>query len=95
MSQLNSGAQPGNSNARKGSIIRGAIRRALAEDAAKGRETLQEVIRKMVEDAAAGDRDARKELFDRLDGKPTQTQIVQGDEDGGPVRKSLEVRFVE
>jgi hypothetical protein len=54
-------------------MVRGAIRRALAENEARGRESLLNVVRKMIEDAENGDRDARRELFDRLDGKPNQT----------------------
>jgi hypothetical protein len=95
MSETNVGGQPGNQNARKGSMIRGAIRRALAEDEAKGRETLQEIVRKMIEDAANGDRDARRELFDRVDGKPQQQLTVDGDGEGGAIKHALEVRFVE
>ena len=38
------GGQPGNQNAKVGSLIRGAIRRALADDEAKGRDTLNQII---------------------------------------------------
>ena len=73
------GAPVGNDNARRGSLIRGAIRRAFAEDAAKGRDTLHRIVRKMVDDAEIGDKDARRELFDRLDGKPEQANTLSGD----------------
>jgi len=95
MSGSTGGAPLGNLNSRKGSIIRGAIRRALAEDEAKGRETLQEIVRKMLDDAAMGDRDARRELFDRVDGKPQQQVTVDGDGEGGAIRHTMDVRFVE
>lgn len=74
MEQLNSrGAPEGNRNSHNGSIVKGAIRRALHEGEAKGRDSLLNVVRKMIEDAEQGDRDARRELFDRLDGKPAQS----------------------
>lgn len=89
------GAPLGNQNFRKGTIISGTIRRALSEAANEGREPLLNIARKLLAQAEEGDLAAAREIFDRLDGKPSQTQIVQGDEDGGPVRNSLEVTFVE
>lgn len=78
-----SGGQPGNQNPRVGSLVRGAIRRVLSENTAKGRESLVEIVRKMVEDAEQGDVNARRELFDRLDGKPVQA--IVGDDEHPPV----------
>jgi hypothetical protein len=63
------GAPKGNQNAHNGSLVRGAIRRALAENEAKGRDSLNNIVRKMIDDAETGDREARREFFDRLDGK--------------------------
>lgn len=91
MDGTNRGGQPGNQNAHTGSLVRGAIRRALNERAKQGRDSLNIVVAKMLDDAEDGDREARRELFDRLDGKPKQTNVVQGDEEGGPVRTYNEI----
>lgn len=47
---------------------------------------LRRIAEKVVLMAESGDMAAIKEIGDRIEGKPAQTQIVQGDEDGGPVR---------
>ena len=47
-------------------------------------EDLAEVIVKMVEQAKGGDRFARKELLDRMIGKPKETLQLTGD-DGQPI----------
>ena len=93
MAETNKGGQPGNQNARVGSIVRGAIRRVLAENEAQGRQSLTNIVRNLVDKAELeGDLPAAKELFDRLDGKANQP--VTG-EDGGAIQHALEVRFVE
>lgn len=74
-----SGGQPGNQNAHRGSLVKGAIRRALAEREAQGRDSLLNVVRKMIDDAEEGDKEARREFFDRLDGKAAQSLTVAGD----------------
>jgi hypothetical protein len=63
------GAPKGNQNAHVGSVIRGAIRRALAENEAKGRDSLLNIVNKMIEQAEDGNLFAARELFDRIDGK--------------------------
>lgn len=79
------GAPVGNNNAHVGSVVRGAIRRVLAENEAQGRESLVNIVRKMVDEAEFnGDATARRELFDRLDGKATQ--MVGGDPETAPVQ---------
>ena len=85
MSETNRGGQPGNQNARVGSLVRGAIRRVLSENEAQGRESLTAIVRKMIDDAENGDKEARRELFDRLDGKAAQAVELTGGE-GGPVQ---------
>lgn len=93
MSGTNRGGQPGNQNARTGSLVRGAIRRVLAENEAKGRESLVNIVRNLVDKAELeGDLPSAKELFDRLDGKANQP--ISG-EDGGPIQHALEVTFRE
>jgi hypothetical protein len=85
------GAPLGNKNAHTGSVIRGVIRRALAENEAEGRESLLLIAKKLIEDAEGGNLPAARELFDRIDGKPNQP--VTG-EDGGPISHSVVVSFV-
>lgn len=38
---------------------------------------------------------ASRELLDRGFGKPTQVQVLQGDEDGGPINTNISVSFVK
>lgn len=71
-----SGGQPGNQNARYGSMVRGAIRRALAENETKGRDSLLKIAQKLIDDAEAGSINAACLLFDRLDGKANQPTDV-------------------
>lgn len=70
------GAPIGNQNARTGSLVRGAIRRVLAENEAKGRESLVEIARTLITNAEQGDLAAAKEVFDRLDGKAVATTEI-------------------
>jgi hypothetical protein len=85
------GAPEGNQNAKAGSLVRGAIRRALAENEAKGRQSLLAIAHKLIDQAEAGELPFAKELFDRIDGKANQP--VTG-EDGGDIKHSVTVRFV-
>lgn len=77
------GAPVGNDNAVKGKKWAGAIRRALNDyqsDTIKQGEALLAIAKGVVEDALKGDAAARREIGDRLDGKPAQA-IIGGDED--------------
>lgn len=49
-------------------------------------QRLRRIAEKVALLAEEGDMAAIKEIGDRLDGKPAQTTVVQGDEEGGPVR---------
>lgn len=73
------GAPEGNDNSYRGSIIRGAIRRELNERSKQGRDSLRITVGKMIDDAEEGDKEARREFFDRLDGKAAQSLTVAGD----------------
>lgn len=53
-------------------MVRGAIRRALNENEAKGRDSLLNIAQKLIEDAEQGNIQAAGLLFDRLDGKANQ-----------------------
>ena len=55
---------------------------ALREIAAK----LIEIAAKLISMAVRGDLQAMKEIADRIEGKVPQAQIIQGDDDGGPIR---------
>lgn len=92
MSETNRGGQPGNQNARVGSIVRGAIRRVFAENEAKGRESLVNIVRNLVDKAELeGDLPSAREIFDRLDGKSTQP--IAGDSDMPGVKLEGVVKF--
>jgi hypothetical protein len=86
----------GNQNEAKGKRWAGAIRRALHEyedETIKQGEALLAIARKVVKAALDGDPYARKEIGERLDGKPAQAVTVSGDEDN-PLRTSQTVTFV-
>lgn len=94
MDEVNKGGAPlGSQNNKRGTIIRGAIRRAFAEDEAKGRQTIQLIVRKMIDDALAGDRYSRQELFDRLDGK-VETRTELSGPDGGEIPAKIVIELV-
>lgn len=94
MSESNRGGQPGNQNAHTGSLIKGAIRRVLNENEAVGRESLVNIVRKLVDKAELdGDLPATRELFDRIEGKAGQSVAVTG-ADGGPIETVSRVERV-
>lgn len=71
-----------------------ALRRALhRESKGKGSPKWLEVIaNRVVEEAAAGDAQAYKEIGDRLEGKPTQRQEVSGP-DGDDIPVGINVKW--
>ena len=88
----------GNTNRANGKRFANALAWALEtyeSDKVKRGEALREIAKGMVSDAVAGDALARREIADRLDGKPAQSVQVDGDGDGGPIKHALEVSFVE
>lgn len=82
------GGQPGNQNAAKAKVWTAAINRAL--DSTKPRyqqkHAIDELAMQLIEKCYNGDLSALIELGNRLEGKPAQSLIHQGDEEGGPVR---------
>ncbi len=81
----------GNTNRANGKRFANALKTALEEyedDKVKRGEALRAIAKGMVVDALAGDATARRDIADRLDGKPAQTSILQGDDEGGPVKVS-------
>lgn len=76
------GAPLGNKNNRKGRAWFEALRAELAMFEDKGRniergQALRAIAKKCVEQAIDGDKDARTEIANRLDGKPKETIEAQ------------------
>jgi hypothetical protein len=97
------GAPAGNKNAVKSPGDRmweSAIRRAVlqyesAKDAKvkiKRGQALNHIAMRLVEQAVEGDKDARREIGDRLDGRPAQ--VVQGPGGTDLVPKRIEIVLV-
>lgn len=82
------GAPVGNSNARKGHVFAGQLRKILAEDPKK----LEKLARTLISAAEQGEPWAMKELIDRMDGKAIQIQQIENS-DGSPLN-AIQVMFV-
>lgn len=90
------GAPVGNQNAAKAKVWHAAILRALDKRGAGDRvQALDELAGKLLDLVATGDLAALKEFGDRLDGKPAQAVTVAGDDEGGPIKHSLAVSYVD
>ena len=89
------GAPKGNTNREDGRIWNAAIRRALAKrskgDMVKAVDKLAEMLLINCDD---GDLASLRELGDRLDGKPAQGVIVEGNPNGAPIRSEITVNLV-
>lgn len=77
------GAPKGNTNALKGRPWTDAIKRALARRSNSVEGGLNDLADKFIEAVANGDAWAIKELGDRMDGKPAQTNILANDDPEG------------
>lgn len=89
-------AQPGNTTAADSKRFAGAVRRALAEftnDRIKQGEALLAIAQQLVDDAMNQDPNvrapARREIADRLDGKPAQSVSVGGSDEMPPISAVL------
>ncbi len=92
------GAPTGNRNAAKAKVWHAAILRALeAREASRtdGKKELDALAEKLLQLVSAGDLAALKEFGDRLDGKPAQMLIHNGDEDGGPVQVEGRIKLIK
>lgn len=92
------GGQPGNDNAARGKEFRAAIQRALAKRSggAGWRVALDKIAEKLLDKADDGEQWAVQEVANRFDGKPAQTTVLIGDEEGGPVRiQAIEIKAVD
>jgi DNA-directed RNA polymerase subunit K/omega len=82
----------GSTNRANGKRFANAVKQALEEyedDKVKRGEALREIARGLVADAIARDPIARKELADRLDGRPAQA--IVGDDEHDPIRTLSEI----
>jgi hypothetical protein len=88
-------APKGNNNAAKGNQWRTAVEYALdnyqTSEIKKGL-ALRAIAKTMVEQAIAGDKDARKEIAERLDGKAVQP--IAGADGKGPLTIEI-LRFAD
>jgi hypothetical protein len=84
-----SGAPVGNKNAQKGRIWNDQLRRAIAQD--DGRR-LRASIEQLLNLASNGEPWAIKELADRLDGRPAQTNVLEASQE--PELKTIKIVFV-
>ena len=92
------GAPEGNDNAARGKEFRAAIQRALAKRSGGlgWRVALDKIADKLLDKADDGEQWAVQEVANRFDGKPAQTTVLTGDDDGGPVRvQTIEIKAVD
>ena len=78
---MESGGQPGNKNAAKAKLFYDGLKRALARSGKTVDGGLNKVCDQLVQAAINGEQWAIKEVADRIDGKPSQTTVLQGDEE--------------
>lgn len=79
---MESGGQPGNQNAVKAKRWQKALERALARSSNKDVDAgLDTIADQVVKDAQSGNKDAWKEVADRMDGKVAQDVTLAGDKD--------------
>ncbi len=91
--------EPGNSehekaDRSKAKRIKQRLIAELEEADAEGITKLAKATRAIVDKAIAGDVAAFNAIADRVDGKPVQAVVGGDDEDGGPIRHALTVKFV-
>lgn len=83
------GAPIGNQNAKKGRVWNDALRKAIAQDDGK---RLRASIEELLNRASNGEPWAIKELADRLDGRPRQTNVLETSDE--PELKAIKIVFV-
>jgi hypothetical protein len=83
------GAPIGNKNAKKGQIWNEALRKAIAQDDGK---KLRASVEQLLNLASKGEPWAIKELADRLDGRPTQTNVLEASSEAE--LKTIKIVFV-
>lgn len=89
-----SGAQPGNQNAKKAKLWEQALRRALARvSKATVDAGLDKIAETVVTQAMEGNKDAWQEIGNRLDGKVPQA-LIGGDDDDPAIRIGIVERAI-
>ena len=81
------GAPLGNRNNVKGKMIYDVLRKRLIQSP----ERLERIVEVLISEAENGKEWAIKEIMDRVDGKPTQFNVLETD---ATVIPTIEVRFV-
>jgi hypothetical protein len=90
----NSGAQPGNQNARKAKLWEQALKRALARSSGSTVDAgLDKIADIVVTNALNNDARSIDEIGNRMDGKPAQS--IGGDPDAPPVKIDGWLNFVK
>ena len=84
-----SGAPIGNKNAQKGQLWNASLRKAIAQD--DGRR-LRASVEQLLNLASNGEPWAIKELADRLDGRPRQSNVLEASDE--PELKTIKIVFV-
>lgn len=88
------GAPVGNQNRTKSKGWQDALKRALARKGGSVSKGLDLVADQTLDAAINGDQWAILEIGNRIDGKPAQSTILTGDEDGGPVKTQTKIVFL-
>jgi len=94
--QVGQAANPGGKHKEK--LWRAALDRAFKRRDADGKDgdpkALEKLADKVIDLAMMGDMSAVKEIAERLDGKVPQVQVLNGDEDGGPIRREAGLTII-
>jgi hypothetical protein len=83
------GAPKGNTNAKSKGLMRARLLSRIEQ-----KQVMDELADALIEKALGGDLQALIAIYDRIDGKPAQTQVIQGDEDS-PLQTHIKVSFIE
>ena len=73
------GAPVGNQNAANAKVWKAAVLRALEKTGTDRKKAIDALASALVAKALTGDVSALKEIGDRVDGKPGQEMVLQGD----------------
>jgi len=84
------GAPVGNQYNAKGKLVTDAIRKAIVQD--KGKK-LHKGVAALMDAFAEGQPWAVEQVMNRLEGKPAQGVIVEGNPDGAPIQNRIIVEF--
>ncbi len=89
----------GNQNSAKGKAFLAALRKVMAEYG--GEEGVDGGLKRLARKLAAaaldgGEQWAVQEIANRFDGKPAQQVVLNGDDEGGPVKiQTIEIKAVD